>query len=401
MKNNLPTKLNFSKSNFALIKKPKTGYKAVYDIKTPGLGMRLLPSGKQVFFSQGQIKGLDGKYRQDRFTIGPYPKITILNARQKAYEHASLRKEGISPRESEKVIKGLDYFNCQTLDALAESVIIINPQGYIDYINPYTENVLPIKRNKILGEKFNEVFSLFDEKNQDPLKDHFFLPKINQSLSLNSYVFLVKIDASGQKLNKKISIDGSASPIYDSDGSAKGVVLIIRDMDEFRGLNEDVSYQASHDPLTGIANRRELERQFILARNKRQEYIFFFLDLDRFKFINDALGHVVGDKILTQVVNLIYKNIRDEDIFARLGGDEFGLLLPRCSLPRANKIAQDICNTVKNHNIEWEAQTFNLGVSIGIVEVKNPFAPFDEILKAADSACYIAKQNGGGQAQQF
>jgi diguanylate cyclase (GGDEF)-like protein len=181
-------------------------------------------------------------------------------------------------------------------------------------------------------------------------------------------------------------------------GEVMGVVLVFKDVSEARKLSQQVSYEATHDPLTGLVNRTELERrlQRVLetALTQSTENAFCYLDLDQFKLVNDTCGHVAGDELLRQLGRLLEQHIRKRDTLARLGGDEFGLLIEHCSITEARGIAESLINTLGDFSFPWEDHSFNIGVSIGLVSVDHQSKSMGEILRAADSACYIAKEQG-------
>src|SRR5690606_6311399 len=162
-----------------------------------------------------------------------------------------------------------------------------------------------------------------------------------------------------------------------------------------------MSYQATHDALTGLVNRREFERRLEeaaeAARRGDGTHILCYLDLDRFKLVNDTSGHVAGDSLLREVAKILRDSVRDSDTVARIGGDEFGMLLLGCPLDKARQIADDVCRAVAEHRFVWRDRLFNIGISIGIVELSHESGTMEEVLIAADSACYVAKRQGSGQ----
>ena len=150
--------------------------------------------------------------------------------------------------------------------------------------------------------------------------------------------------------------------------------------------------------LTGLVNRREFERRLEEALEATQggaRHVLCYLDLDRFKAVNDECGHVAGDNMLREVAALIKEAVRDSDTVGRLGGDEFGILLAGCPLEKARQIADDVVRAVNDHRFIWKDKIFTVGVSVGLVEVTNESTSIEDLLHAADSACYVAKNQGG------
>src|SRR6202040_1408673 len=197
------------------------------------------------------------------------------------------------------------------------------------------------------------------------------------------------------------SIELSASPIRNDMKELIGAVVLLHDVTELRGLARQMSYQATHDALTGLVNRREFERRLEEAIESGHrgdgQHVLCYLDLDRFKIVNDSSGHLAGDSMLREVAKLLRDAVRDSDTVGRLGGDEFGLLLIGCPLEKAQQIADDVCRKVADYRFVWRDKIFNIGVSVGIVEISRESGTLDDLLAAADSACYVAKKQGSGR----
>ncbi len=174
--------------------------------------------------------------------------------------------------------------------------------------------------------------------------------------------------------------------------------LVCRDVSATRALAEELSYRASHDPLTGLVNRGELEarleRVLETARRDGSEHALCYLDLDQFKVVNDTCGHLAGDELLRQLGELLPTCVRKRDTLARVGGDEFAVLLERCSLVQARRVANAIRATLRQYRFAWEGRRFRVGASIGVVRVDGASESVGEVLGAADSACYTAKEQG-------
>ena len=188
----------------------------------------------------------------------------------------------------------------------------------------------------------------------------------------------------------------------------KGIMLGIKNdalitdlknkMQKIECMSGEMSYQASHDMLTGLINRREfearLEKAITDVRHNNRNHVFCYMDLDEFKVVNDTCGHVAGDALLQNLAKHLEGEIRNTDTIARLGGDEFGLLLPLCNIDKAREIANNLRKTIKNFQFVWDKKAFDVGVSIGLVEINENMRTLNDILKAADSACYVAKDLG-------
>ena len=175
--------------------------------------------------------------------------------------------------------------------------------------------------------------------------------------------------------------------------------MVMHDTSELRGLTRQMTYQASHDALTGLVNRREFERRLREAMDSAQTgdaaHALCYLDLDRFKVVNDTCGHTAGDNMLREVATIIKDAVRDSDTAGRIGGDEFALLLVGCPLEKARQIADDVVRSVNDYRFVWKDKIFNIGVSIGLVEIGRGGGSIEDIMNSADSACYVAKKQGG------
>ncbi len=182
-------------------------------------------------------------------------------------------------------------------------------------------------------------------------------------------------------------------------------MVLLHDVSEQRGLARQMSYQATHDALTGLVNRREFERRLEEAIESGHrgdgQHVLCYLDLDRFKVVNDTSGHLAGDSMLREVAKLLRDAVRDSDTVGRLGGDEFGMLLVGCPLEKARQIADDVCRAVGDHRFVWRDRIFNIGVSVGLVEISRESGTIEELLTAADSACYVAKKQGSGRVAVY
>ncbi|HZW60185.1 MAG TPA: EAL domain-containing protein, partial [Woeseiaceae bacterium] len=201
------------------------------------------------------------------------------------------------------------------------------------------------------------------------------------------------------------SVEITASPIKGPSNSISGTVVVFHDVSEIRGLTRQMSYQATHDPLTALINRREFERRLQEAMDSAHAedtvHMLCYMDLDRFKAVNDSCGHLAGDNMLREVAALIKDQVRDSDFVGRLGGDEFGTLLIGCPVDKAGQIATDICTAVADYRFVWQDKIFNVGISIGLVEVSANSGTLQDVMSAADSACYVAKQRGRGQVHVY
>ena len=177
-----------------------------------------------------------------------------------------------------------------------------------------------------------------------------------------------------------------------------GFAISIFSIRETKRKSKEIHFQAHHDALTNLPNRKEFEHRLNLAvetaKEKNLEHALCFLDLDQFKVINDTCGHNAGDQLLINISKMIRKKIRGNDTLGRLGGDEFGILMEKCSLEKALEISEGIVTLVRNYKFNWEDRIFQIGASIGLVPVNKDTKNVINLMSEADIACYAAKDMG-------
>lgn len=278
------------------------------------------------------------------------------------------------------------------LDAMGDGVIMTDVGGRICYLNAVASELTGLRAEDAVGQSLGDCLPLVDEITGEVITD----PTI-RCFAQGGPVRLGLNDVLVRRDGMRVPIDVSVGPIRGPDGKILGAVLVLRDVHAVRSLLRRVAYQASHDTLTRLVNRREFERR--LARILRevsgsQQHALLFMDMDRFKQVNDTCGHLAGDELLRQVAQLFLSTVRDRDTLARLGGDEFALLLEHCPQSKALRVADKLRCALERHTFQWEGERFRLGVSIGVVAIRGPSWSLSEILAAADRACYAAKREG-------
>lgn len=241
-------------------------------------------------------------------------------------------------------------------------------------------------KNRAAKICFPDLTSLSDE--------NFFLDDIEsiiQELKTSNNNLIRDIEFNGITYEQNITRDPETNLI----------VIYAWDITKLREMSKRMAYHASHDSLTGLPNRREfenqLERAIMTASLEDKHHVVCYMDLDQFKVVNDTCGHVAGDQLLKSLSATLKTQIRDSDTLARLGGDEFGLLLMGCDIKVAELIAEKIRHATENFRFHWDGKTFKVGMSIGMVPIHKESGTLNDILSAADSACYIAKEHGRNQ----
>ena len=296
---------------------------------------------------------------------------------------------------------GVASMHTLALDSLAEAIIATDPNGLITYINPAAERLTGSLAGAAMGKTLEDIVGFVDETDRRLLSD-----PVRQALTSGAPVNLSRRALLLSRANgSERSIELSASPIRNDVKELIGAVVLLHDVTELRGLARQMSYQATHDALTGLVNRREFEGRLEEAIESGHrgdgQHVLCYLDLDRFKVVNDTSGHLAGDSMLREVAKVLRDAVRDSDTVARLGGDEFGMLLIGCPLEKARQIADDVCRAVGDYRFVWKDKIFNIGVSIGLVEISRESGTLEELFAAADSACYVAKKQGSGRVAVY
>ncbi len=279
-----------------------------------------------------------------------------------------------------------------TLSSIHDGVISTDCEGRIEYINPAGERITGWNRGDCKGRYLVEVFQTRDEMGNRPERNivELCLDKL-KVIRETSYFILTN------RRGEELYIEKVATPLLKREGACLGSVLVFRDITAKRAMNERLLYQAAHDSLTNLLNRAEFERrlQSLMesGRKEHAEHALLYIDLDRFKVVNDFCGHTAGDQLLQQLAKQMQLQIRGDDILGRLGGDEFGLLLKHCPLGPAYMIAEKIRRRIQDYRFQWEDKGYTVGASIGLVDL-HQVPESDNPLHLGDSACYIAKYEG-------
>ncbi len=287
-----------------------------------------------------------------------------------------------------------------TLHSIGDAVITTDSEGIIEYLNPVAEKLTEWSLEEAKGQPIRSVFRAIVEATREPAEDPVKLC-LEQERIVTFVNQMVLISRSGQEY----AIQDSAAPIRNRDGRILGVVLVFNDMTESRRMVREVAHQASHDPLTGLCNRREFDKRLERALESSKKYdskhALCYLDLDQFKIVNDTAGHRAGDELLKRLARLLEDQVRERDTVARLGGDEFGVLLDNCPVEKAVEIAEKLTAAVRRLEFSWEERTYEIGVSIGVVPIAGDVQSGEELLTHADVACYAAKDLGRNRVHVY
>jgi diguanylate cyclase (GGDEF)-like protein/PAS domain S-box-containing protein len=278
-----------------------------------------------------------------------------------------------------------------TLRSIADAVITSDADDRVRYMNPVAEQITGWTLSDAEGRPLEEVVVLVDSVTDEPVRLGHGQAGARSRETIGREIDLVRTDG------ERVGVNHSAAPMRNRQGGLAGSVLTFRDVSAERSFAKRRTWEASHDVLTGLANRREFERRIEAAletaRTDGKTHVVCFMDLDRFKLVNDTCGHAAGDELLKCVTELMRSKVRESDTLARLGGDEFALLLDGCGIEHGQRIAADLLAAVRDYRFDWKSKTLNVGVSVGLATMGGETTAA-EVMSMADTACYWAKEQG-------
>ena len=284
-----------------------------------------------------------------------------------------------------------------TLASIGDAVMSTDATGKLDYMNAAAERLIGQQASDATGMPLTSLFHLVDEASEqdnDALIDQ---ASPDFGLKPSTQVqLLARHDGSG------VPVSLAASPLT-IDGNPAGAVFVFHDMTDEQALIGRLSWQATHDALTGLANRRAFEHRLEASLDRLEQsgtqHILMLLDIDQFKIVNDTCGHAAGDELLRQATAILQIPLRRGDLLARLGGDEFAVLIEDCNIDSVTTVAERLRQSVQDAQFEWNGRVFNITVSIGMVPITTGGTSLEETLRAADIACYMAKEKGRNRIQ--
>jgi diguanylate cyclase (GGDEF)-like protein/PAS domain S-box-containing protein len=279
-----------------------------------------------------------------------------------------------------------------TLESIGDGVISTDADECIIFMNPMAEAMTGWLEAEAMGHPVRDVFVAKSESTGEPAVDHVaFCLASGRPSQIEDDVVLAARDGTGRGVN------GTAAPVRTEDGRVIGAVLVFKDVTDSQALKRQLAHSANHDALTGLPNRAAFAAALAEARRQaiegRRDHVLCFIDLDRFKPVNDTAGHAAGDALLQQVAQMIRRQCRAGDFAARLGGDEFVLLLCDCPAAAARQRAEAVVAAITAIDFTWNGSSYRIGASAGLA----PLATAGDPLSEADSACYAAKAAGRGR----
>jgi len=288
-----------------------------------------------------------------------------------------------------------------TLQSIGDGVITTDADGKVDYINPVAQDLTGWDMRGARGKPVTDIMMIVNEHTRATVEN-----PVIRCLKEGRVIALADSSVLITRTGGEVPIQDSAAPIRDRIGNIVGSVMIFHDIGKESRLFRQLSYQASHDTLTGLINRREFENCLIGALEEARGdtevmHAMLYVDLDQFKVVNDTFGHPAGDALLGLLSEKIQTKIRATDRLARLGGDEFGILLERCSEARAIEVAEGIRGSIEGFRFEWQGSFTTIRCSIGVVMITSESTDVASIMSSADVACYSAKDMGRNQVHLY
>jgi len=281
-----------------------------------------------------------------------------------------------------------------TLAAIADGVIALDRQGSITSMNPAAARLCGESGAAARGRRVDSVLR-FEEDGAAARLAAAVLRCQDEGRTIDDLPHATLHSPDGQRY----TVESVVAPIVHSDATVSGAVLVLHDVTESRRLLRRLGFEASHDALTGLLNRREFEARLQRALDRASHAgsnacALLYMDLDQFKIVNDSCGHAAGDELLRQLATLYSAHVRERDTLARLGGDEFAMIVEHCDVTEALAVADKILDATRSFRYYCKGLVYLPGVSIGLAPIDRTTASVEEAMRRADQACYIAKERG-------
>lgn len=288
-----------------------------------------------------------------------------------------------------------------TLHSIGDGVICTDETGRISLMNPIAEGLTGWSEAHALGRLCSAVFRVAREGEEGGGGSCAVTRALETRERVTEDDGLVLVARDGARLD----IEATASPVLKKNGELLGAVLVFQDVTRSRTLQKELAQLATHDALTGLRNRSAFEQTLsdycAAAHLDGSRHSLCFVDLDRFKIINDTAGHAAGDALLREIGRLIRGEMRRNDIVARLGGDEFGILLVDCDMEEARLIAERLIERIGRVRFSWGGRVYEVGASVGIARVDAEIPLAADVMSRADVACYAAKAAGRNRVSLY
>ncbi len=287
-----------------------------------------------------------------------------------------------------------------TLASIGDGVIRTDSSGRIDYMNSVAERLTGWSLGVAMHRDAGEVYQVIHESTRRPRANPVELCLLEKRTVVTPGLFVLQSSS-----DEEYVIRDSVAPIPGIGNEIVGAVVVFRDLTRVRGLERQMVYLESHDTLTGLLHRQEfeiyLEAALESARDQGLEHALLYLDLWEFKLINDCFGHVAGDELLRRVADQLQSRIGQKGILGRVGGDDFILLLENHSPIEAEAVARGLQRSFRDFRFNWGGQLFEVGLNIGLVSINAASDSATQIFRAADAACYLARQGGRNRVHTY
>lgn len=299
-------------------------------------------------------------------------------------------------RVDKELLRQERLFNA-ILSSIGEALISADARGRINFLNPVAERLTGWQEEEAKERPLEEVVRLFDHATEERLGLP--LSEIDEDsfYEFDELYLLTKIGG-------HVNVSGRLTAIHQPGGAQEGYLVALRDVTAYHRMSEIIDYQARHDSLTGLMNRKaffgHLHELATEAAAEETNHSFIYVDLDQFKIVNDIAGHRAGDELLRQVSKDLVTTVGERGMVARLGGDEFGAVVLNTSADEGMEVAEQIQH-ILNRRFIWQQKAFQVTTTIGLVPVGGSNTDGYSILAAADDANYLAKESGGNTVKLY
>ncbi|WP_430869485.1 diguanylate cyclase [Cupriavidus basilensis] len=365
------------------------------DVERARAEMRAAVRGTRPFDTQYRIQRADGEVRHIRAMAmvmrqGDGTALTMIGTNWDITEQHRLTDALFEEKERLQI----------TLRSIGDAVICTDAAMGVTFMNPIAEQLTGWTMQTAAGQLLEHIFRIVDEHTNEPIPS-----PVAQCLQTLRPVYLQDGAVLQSLTGDRHDVQDSAAPVRTASGEVIGAVLVFQDITSARALQRELAHSASHDALTGLPNRiwfeKRLREACEAARLQRQHHALCFIDLDRFKIVNDTAGHAAGDVLLRELGHVIRHHVRPGDLLARLGGDEFALLLKDCTVDQAERVCQKVIDAIRSQRFPWEGRVYDVGASIGITAIDHETPPVGELMSRADVACYAAKAAGRSRVSVY
>jgi len=287
-----------------------------------------------------------------------------------------------------------------TLKSIADGIITTDEFAILQNMNASAEKLTGFQKNEVSGLKFSECIKIVDENGNEIIEE-----KIQDSLNNLCTIHVTSQCLLLYKDQSCVAVKVSIAPIFNSSRNILGVVIVLHNINKERLYQLQLTHQANHDALTGLHNRFAFEQYLKQLLNeegaKNAQHAVIYIDLDNFKIVNDSCGHAAGDELLKQLSIIMPDNIPSKDMLARLGGDEFGIIIKNISSDESKEICEQLLTQLRGFRFSWQTNTFSVGASIGLFVFTTEYQTIENIMSAADIACFTAKERGRNRLHTY